>query len=202
MYAHGFRFYFTPLTGVLFAFPSRYWFTIGRLVVFSLGGWSPHVQTGYHVSRPTQAHLLCPYVYETITLYRVPFHTLLLEHNKLLGSFPFARRYSGNIGWFLFLWVLRCFTSPGSLLYLKVQMTLCVGFPHSDITGYNAPYQLTCAFRRLARPSSPPDAMASTMCAYSLDHTTPDCSWNCMFSFAGKHLSNLRLLKRFLLLSD
>ena len=30
LYAHGFRFYFTPLSGVLFAFPSRYWFTIGR----------------------------------------------------------------------------------------------------------------------------------------------------------------------------
>jgi hypothetical protein len=39
--------------GVLFAFPSRYWFTIGRLRVFSLGGWSPHVQAGFHVSRPT-----------------------------------------------------------------------------------------------------------------------------------------------------
>ncbi len=39
--------------GVLFAFPSRYWFTIGRQRVFSLGGWSPHVQTGFHVPRPT-----------------------------------------------------------------------------------------------------------------------------------------------------
>src|SRR4030095_951284 len=39
--------------GVLFAFPSRYWFTIGRLRVFSLRGWSPHVQTGFLVSRPT-----------------------------------------------------------------------------------------------------------------------------------------------------
>ena len=39
--------------GVLFAFPSRYLFTIGRLRVFSLGGWSPHLQTGFHVSRPT-----------------------------------------------------------------------------------------------------------------------------------------------------
>ena len=39
--------------GVLFAFPSRYWFTIGRLRVFSLGGWSPHLQTGFLVSRPT-----------------------------------------------------------------------------------------------------------------------------------------------------
>ena len=40
-------------SGVLFAFPSRYWFTIGRPRVFSLGGWSPHLQTGFHVSRPT-----------------------------------------------------------------------------------------------------------------------------------------------------
>ena len=40
-------------SGVLFAFPSRYWFTIGRYHVFSLGGWSPHVQTGFLVSRPT-----------------------------------------------------------------------------------------------------------------------------------------------------
>ena len=39
--------------GVLFAFPSRYWFAIGRSRVFSLGGWSPHLQTGLHVSRPT-----------------------------------------------------------------------------------------------------------------------------------------------------
>ena len=39
--------------GVLFAFPSRYLFTIGRLLVFSLGGWSPHLQTGFLVSRPT-----------------------------------------------------------------------------------------------------------------------------------------------------
>ena len=43
LYASGFRYCFTPLVGVLFAFPSRYWFTIGQLRVFSLGGWSPLV---------------------------------------------------------------------------------------------------------------------------------------------------------------
>ena len=32
-----------------------------------------------------------------------------------LGSFPFARRYSGNRCFFLFLRLLRCFSSPGSL---------------------------------------------------------------------------------------
>ncbi len=50
-----FQVYFTPLVGVLFTFPSRYLFTIGHQGVFRLGGWSPHVQTGFHVPRPTQA---------------------------------------------------------------------------------------------------------------------------------------------------
>jgi hypothetical protein len=40
--------------GVLFTFPSRYWFTIGRQVVFSLGRWSSQLPTGFHVSRGTQ----------------------------------------------------------------------------------------------------------------------------------------------------
>ncbi len=36
-----FQVLFHSLAGVLFAFPSRYWFTIGQSGVFSLGGWSP-----------------------------------------------------------------------------------------------------------------------------------------------------------------
>ena len=43
----------TPLTGVLFTFPSRYLFTIGRQLVFSLTGWSRQIQAGLHVSRLT-----------------------------------------------------------------------------------------------------------------------------------------------------
>ena len=38
---------------MLFTFPSRYWFTIGHQVVFSLGGWAPQIPTGFHVSRRT-----------------------------------------------------------------------------------------------------------------------------------------------------
>ena len=56
MYAYGFRIYFTPLAGVLFAFPSRYWFAIGQPGVFSLGGWSPRLQSRFHVPRPTRFH--------------------------------------------------------------------------------------------------------------------------------------------------
>ena len=41
-------------SGVLFTFPSRYWFTIGHGRVCSLGGWSPQIPTGFLVPRRTQ----------------------------------------------------------------------------------------------------------------------------------------------------
>ena len=40
------------------------------------------------------------------------------------------------------------------------------GFPHSEIAGYNGSYHLTDAYRRLARPSSPLTARASTVLAF------------------------------------
>ena len=53
-----------------------------------------------------------------------------------LGSSPFARRYSGNRNFFLFLRVLRWFTSPGSPSpcgeYPPFQVD---GLPHSEIPG-------------------------------------------------------------------
>ena len=52
--AHDFRVCFTPFERVLFTFPSRYSFAVGRRLVFSLGGWAPRIRTGFHVSRPTQ----------------------------------------------------------------------------------------------------------------------------------------------------
>ena len=36
--------------GVLFTFPSQYCATIGHRVVFRLGGWSPLIPYGFHVS--------------------------------------------------------------------------------------------------------------------------------------------------------
>ena len=93
-----FQVLFTPLFRVLFTFPSQYWFTIGLSVVFSLGGWSPHVQTGFHVSRPTRFHLKILFNYRTITFYGQTFQNVLLRINKLKGCSHFARRYSGNLG--------------------------------------------------------------------------------------------------------
>ena len=44
------------------------------------------------------------------------------------------------------------------------------GFPHSETLGSTFGCQLPEDYRRLQRPSSPPAAKASTVCAYSLDH--------------------------------
>lgn len=51
--AVGFSYYFTPLTGVLFTFPSRYLFTIGHQGVFSLTQWSGQIPTKSHVLHGT-----------------------------------------------------------------------------------------------------------------------------------------------------
>ena len=50
----GFQVLFHSPPGVLFTFPSRYWFTIGHRVVFSLARWSWLFPTGFLVSRRTQ----------------------------------------------------------------------------------------------------------------------------------------------------
>ena len=51
--SYRFQVLFHSPPGVLFTFPSRYCFAIGHWVVFSLGGWAPLLQTGFHVSGPT-----------------------------------------------------------------------------------------------------------------------------------------------------
>ena len=49
----GFQVLFHSPPGVLFTFPSRYCFSIGHQVVFSLMGWSPLLHTRFHVPRIT-----------------------------------------------------------------------------------------------------------------------------------------------------
>jgi hypothetical protein len=83
---------FTPLVGVLFTFPSRYLFTIGHQGVFRLGGWSPHVQTGFHVSRLTQGSARI-YTYGAITRFGRTFQTVLFGSCRPLACSAFARHY-------------------------------------------------------------------------------------------------------------
>ena len=69
----------SPL-GVLFTFPSRYWFTIGHRRVFRVGRWSSQLPTGFHVSGSTQEPVGSPriFAYRTLTLFRWPSHTIRL----------------------------------------------------------------------------------------------------------------------------
>src|SRR2546426_742512 len=78
----------TPLAGVLFTFPSRYWFTIGRRRVFSLATWSSRIPAGFHVSRGTQvpATSLTTFTYGAITLYGPSFQTILLAAPRSLSQ--------------------------------------------------------------------------------------------------------------------
>src|SRR4029077_10354383 len=77
---HHFRYYFTPLTAVLFTFPSRYWFTIGRQLVFRLTPWSAQIHTKFHVHRITQEIPRRAWVvgYGPFTLYGAAFQKLHL----------------------------------------------------------------------------------------------------------------------------
>ena len=60
-------------------------------------------------------------------------------------------------------------TFPLPALYIQAGVTryarALAGFPHSDILGSQLVYQLPEAYRRLLRPSSAPDAKASTVCS-------------------------------------
>ena len=80
--------------GVLFTFPSQYCSTIGHQVVFRLGGWSPHLLTGFLVSADTldSARVLERFAYVTLTRSGGPSHALRLHsHNPTARSIP--RRY-------------------------------------------------------------------------------------------------------------
>ena len=91
-----------------------------------------------------------------------------------MGSSLFARHYSGSRGFFPFLWVLRCFSSPACLLvpyvfrhgYARITTR---EFPHSEIPGSKVGQHLPEAYRSRPRPSSALGAKASTVCSYSLD---------------------------------
>ena len=66
--------------GVLFTFPSQYWFTIGHYRVFSLSEWSPILPTRFLVSRRTQdpANSIFTSIYGAFTLSGLPSQIILL----------------------------------------------------------------------------------------------------------------------------
>ena len=153
---------------MLFTFPSRYWFAIGRQGVLRLGGWSPHVQTGFHVPRPTQgpekalpvrgSHPLWP-------VFPVPFRL------SSSGHWPGPRSLATTSG------VSVDVLSSG---YLDVSVRrVCLAWlwihhaipPKRWVAPFGNPRIKVCsqlpeAYRSVLRPSSPLSAKASTKCPY------------------------------------
>ena len=121
---------------------------------------------------PSPAGLSRPFRYHTSRFMRSV--TPECTHSGL-GSFHFARRYFGNRVFFLFLRVLRCFSSPGSphnamdSRYADGGLLRRVSpFRYLRINGY---LLLPEAFRSLSRLSSALSAKASTLRSFSLDHS-------------------------------
>ena len=90
-----------------------------------------------------------------------------------LASSAFARHYSRNLVWFLFLRVLRCFSSPRSLRLTMYSSSdhwffISVVSQFGDLR-IEAYLQLPAAYRSLSRPSSAPDAKAFTLCSSLLE---------------------------------
>ena len=90
-----------------------------------------------------------------------------------LGSSGSARRYSRNHSYFLFLRLLRCFSSPGSPR-MPMDSVCGGGGPLRRVSPFRDPrirahVQLPAAFRSLSRLSSALSAKASTLCSSLLD---------------------------------
>ena len=153
---------------MLFAFPSRYWFTIGRQRVFSLGEWSPQLPTGLHVSGGTQDSASSPIRFRLRgshplwprfpagspsgrignSTVRDPTTPVSPEGDTGLGYSDFARHYFRNRGFFLFLLVLRWFTSQGLLVRDYGFITPYAGFTSVGFPIRTSPGQSLLAAHR------------------------------------------------------
>ena len=158
---------------MLFTFPSRYWFTIGLMGVFSLTGWSRPIRAGFLVSRLTQdtagpSHAsrtgLSPSMVKLSRLFRSRLryrNAVLLpracRNRRGLGSSPVARHYWGNHCLFSLPRGTKMFQFP------RFASTLCMDDSPSDcrVVPFGNPrikghLHLPAACRSLSRPSSPP----------------------------------------------
>ena len=158
---------------MLFTFPSQYWFAIGLMGVFSLTGWSRLIRAGFLVSRVTQdttkphhaSHTgLSPSmdVLSKTFCSHSKYYSVVLQPRYCVATttvwaLPRSLATTGGIiVYFLFLGVLRCFSSPGSLPARQGDRPpdgRVVPFGNLRIKGY---LHLPAAYRSLSRPSSPP----------------------------------------------
>ena len=165
---------------MLFTFPSRYWFAIGLPGVFSLAGWSRRIRAEFLVLRVTQDTTklslasstgLSPSVVELSrsffslsAYYGVVLQPRICVATHAVWALPRSLATTGGIiVYFLFLQVLRCFSSLRLPPYYGMDNypsgNWVVPFGNSWIKGY---LHLPMTYRSLSRPSSPPRAKAST----------------------------------------
>ena len=123
------------------------------------------------------------FTYRILTFFDQPSHAVRLTIVVLnavlnperiaplgLASSAFARHYSQNLGWFLFLALLRCFSSGGSphipiYSVYDTWASLMWIAPFGDLR-IKVCLPLPGAYRSLPRPSSAPDAKASSLRSY------------------------------------
>jgi hypothetical protein len=187
LYASGFRYYFTPLTGVLFTFPSRYWFTIGCQGVFSLIPWSGRIHAEFHLHRVTWdsskgSEASLTRLSRSLADLSRSLSSLATSHVEVplpredkssrFGLFRFRSPLLTESLRFLFLGLLRCFTSPRVALpdyaFLRQSLLLkAARLSHSEIHGSTpvcgSPWLIaTCyVLHRLLAPRHPPLALSS-----------------------------------------
>ena len=159
---------------MLFTFPSRYSFTIGLTGVFSLAGWARQIHTGLLVSRATQdsnGPRRCSHTGLSPSLMRLSrlfcstskCRIMVLQPRGCIATaavwaLPRSLATTGGIiSYFLFLEVLRCFSSLRSPpnLCQDNRPSACWVVPFGNL-GVKGHLHLTRAYRSLSRPSSPP----------------------------------------------
>ena len=144
-------------------------------------------------------------VFQPLTLTSdLPYRGPTTPRNKSRGlaCSRFARHYSGNRVLFLFLRILRCFTSPRvtSFDYEFIGGYPGItrdGFPHSEIHGSKracrSPWLIAtyCVLHRLLAPRHPPKALCSlikTSCPSIPCGTSGQNGSPCLMSFSQRLL--------------
>ena len=173
-----FQVLFTPLAGVLFTFPSRYWLRYRSQGVFSLTRWSGRIRTGLLLSRATRdagGALRISHTGLSPSMARRSMRFCYTRGSRV----PVPRPQSGTPDWFRLFPVrspllreshsisfppgTEMFQFPGfppHRLWIQRWVTTLAGgrvppFGHPRI---NACLRLLAAYRSLPRPSSAPCA--------------------------------------------
>ena len=171
--------------GVLFNFPSQYWFTIGHYLVFSLAQWSALLPTRFHVPRRTQDSIKSVSCFRirgfhplsltfpgnstsSTSLYHgpttpnhirfglLPFRSPLLRVSISLSSPPATKMFQfAGFALYNYLFIIQ---------YIRI---IVCGFPHSDTSGsllISSSPKLFAGYRVLLRlivPSHPLHALSN-----------------------------------------